>query len=151
MGEWDLEQGTEENKISEENAKKCVKDLINYYRIDIRSIPDSRQQKIMSAAFTKMVGYYARGLLENWKEGGILKVKQHLASPLNGEGQQTVVYDRMSGEAKLATDGTDPNDRYARIFALLDFLSGNTPGFVKKFSGEDLSVAEDLGAVFLMG
>ena len=150
MGEWfDLEEGDDE-LLSEESAKKAVKELLQYYHVSVKDIPDKKSKEAVEASVRKLVTYYRRGVFENVREGTVLRVRHNLQEPMGAVNQ--IVYERMSGKAKLATDGFDVNDRYARIFAMLDFLTGMPKDTLATgMCPADLSAAEDLGVLFLLG
>jgi hypothetical protein len=147
MGKWDLPQA--DLPISEESAEKAVKELIAYYHVDVANIPDAKDRRAVEASLNSLQGAYRAGRIENIREGSVLKVKQHLQDP-PGE-MRELVYGKMLGKHKRASDGYEQNDRYARIYAILGSLSGNPPEVLEALSKVDCDVAEALGLVFLLG
>ena len=81
MGRFSLPKTEDRYKISEESAEAAVNELIQYYAVDIDAIPGRKDRADVEAAVGKLVGYYRLGLLENLREGGGLKVKQHFSKP----------------------------------------------------------------------
>ncbi len=149
MGTFSIRKDETKYKLSEESARNAVLELVEYYNIDVDAMPDRKQRGQVESALGQLVRFYRMGILENIREGGILKVKQTLQAP---PGSMTeIIYGEMSGEAKQASDGYDENDRYHRIYAILSFLTGLTPDAIAKLKRADLSAAEDLGLVFLLG
>ena len=149
MGRFSLVKDESAYVLSAEAAQAQVMVVINYYKIDIDAQPDRKSQKAIEGMCDRLSNAYRAGLLENVKDGNILRVKQHLQSP-PGEAKE-LLWDRMSAKAKLATDGYDQDDRYARAYALVACLTGLPPDAVKSLQGVDLGVAEDLGLLFLLG
>jgi len=147
MGRFSLPQT--EYKISKESAEKLVRDLLSYYRIDIDAIQDKSTKQSVEGACDKLVGYYRRGYVENSRTDKGLSVKQHLQEA-PGDVKE-IAYGKMTGKAKIATDGFGTDDRYQRIYAMLDHMSGSVSGTIENLSGVDLAVAEDLGVLFLLG
>lgn len=147
MGRFSLPKA--EYKLSEESAEKQVRELLAYYYIDVDAIPDKKERAAVESACAKLVNYFRAGYVEIARDGSKLTVKQHLQDA-PGEVAE-LSYSKMGGRAKLATDGFDADDRYARIYAMLDHLSGSISGTIASLSGVDLSVAEDLGILFLLG
>ena len=76
----------------------------------------------MEAAINGLQKSYRMGHLENIREGGVLKVKQRLQDP--PADMRELVYGKMMGKHKRASDGYEQNDRYARIYAILASLAG---------------------------
>ncbi len=151
MGRWSLPKDDSKYVLSEESAEAAVRELVTYYHVDVDAIPDRKDRSAVEAALSGLVIDYRLGLLENLKDSssGRLKVKQHLQDPPGSISE--ITYDKMSGKAKVASDGFDANDRYQRIYAIMGFLSGNPPEVIQALSGKDLSAAESLGMVFLLG
>jgi hypothetical protein len=149
MGRFSLVKDESKYKLSAEAAQAQVMQVIEYYRIDIDSQPDRKSQKAIEGVCDRLVTFYRMGLLENFKDGAVLRVKQHLTRP-PGESTE-LLWDKMSAKAKLATDGFDQDDRYARAYALIACLTGLPPDAVKSLEGVDLGAAEDLGLLFLLG
>jgi hypothetical protein len=148
MGKWDLPE-SENLPIGPEVAEKAVKDLIAYYHVDVANIPNAKDKRAVEASLNSLQKAYRAGYLENVREGGTLKVKQHLQDP-PGE-MRELVYGKMQGRHKRASDGFEENDRYARIYAILASLSGNPPEVLEALSKIDCDLAEALGLVFLLG
>ena len=149
MGRFSLVKDESKYKLSAEAAQAQVMVVIDYYRIDIDAQPDRKSQKAIEGVCERLVQFYRMGLLENMKDGNVLRVIQHLQKP-PGEAT-TLTWDKMSAKAKLATDGFDQDDRYARAYALVACLTGLPPEAVHKLEGVDLAAAEDLGLLFLLG
>jgi ABC-type Fe2+-enterobactin transport system substrate-binding protein len=149
MSRFSLVKNETQYKLSQETAESAVQELIQFYGVDVDALPDRKQQRSVEAAMSKLVDYYRMGLLENVRDGAVMKVKQHFANP-PGDVRE-ITYGQMSGKHKLASDGYDEDDRYARIYAILGSLAGLPDTAISALSGVDLSAAEDLGLVFLLG
>lgn len=146
MARFGLPKKTDKYKLSQETADAAVVELLAYYEIDVDDLPQE-QKAIAPALFSKISRYYRTGLLENVREGGTLRVKQHLQDP-PGDVRE-LVYGVMTGAAKLATDGFKDTERYARLHALMGSLC-ETP-MLDKLRGADMSAMECLAAVFMLG
>ena len=120
-----------------------------YYEINIDELPGQEQRDAMESVASKLSRFYRMGMVENKREGGILKVTQHLANP-PGE-VKDLTYDRMSGAHKLVMDGFKDTERYAATQALMASLCGLPAAAIKKLVGNDLSLMECLSAVFRSG
>jgi hypothetical protein len=149
MGKFSLPKPDAEYLLSEEAATEQLMVVLKHYSIDIEAQPDRRSQKALEAVCNRLVRAYRAGSLENVRDGNALKIKQHLRIP-PGEVKE-LVWDRMTAKAKLATDGFPEDDRYARAYALAASLTGLPVGAIEKLEGADLSTAEDLGVLFLLG
>lgn len=150
MGRFSLPKaGESKYPISSEIADAAVMDLLAYYEINIDDLPGQDQRDAMESVAAKLSRFYRMGLLENRREGGILKVVQHLANP-PGEVKE-LTYDRMSGAMKLLMDGFKDTERYAASQALMAGLCGLPAASMKQLVGNDLSAMECLSAVFRQG
>jgi len=149
MSVFSLSKDESKYKLSPEAALEQVRQLLDHYKIDIDALPERRDRQAVEGACHKLVGYYRMGLLENAREGSALKVRQHLQAP-PGETKE-LLWDKMTAKAKLATDGFDANDRYARVYALIACLTGLPIEAITRLEGVDLAAAEDLGVLFLLG
>ena len=149
MSRYSLAKKDDGFRLSAEAGQAAVMKVIEYYQIDIDSQPDRKTQKVIEGVCDRLVRSYRMGLLENKMDGNVLRIVQHLAKP-PGEAKD-LNWDKMSAKAKLATDGFDADDRYARSYALIACLTGLPPEGVHALEGADLSTAEDLGVLFLLG
>lgn len=136
-------------KISEDTATGQVKELLAHYKLDVEDIESEPSRKAFESSLNKLVKAYQRGQLENKKDDkGRFQVIQHL-SAAPGE-VSDITYDELKGKHKVAMDGLEGNDTYARQQALLGSLSGLGSKAMQALSGIDMSIAECLGFVFLM-
>lgn len=152
MGRFSLPKKKDEYKISQESADASVRDLLDYYKINLEELPDKDQRSAMEAVSAKLSIYYRMGLIENTHTGGAagpLKVTQHLQEP-PGEVRE-LVYNRMDGAARLATDGYSEKEQNAKAQALMAYLCGLPAEFMRSLVGNDLSAMECLSAVFRSG
>ncbi len=149
MGIFSLSKDESKYKLSPEAALSQVKDLLEHYKIDVDDIPERKDRAAIEGACKKLVGYYRQGVFENVREGGSLRVRQHLQQP-PGEVKE-ILWDKMSAKAKLATDGFDADDRYARIYALIACVTGLPVDAITRLETVDLGAAETLGVLFLLG
>ena len=135
-----------EYKLSRETGDAAVAELLGYYGINLGVLADDQREAI-EAMCARLSGYYRLGLVENIREGGVLKVKQHLQDP-PGEVRE-IVYGRIGGKHRLAGDRYKENERYAKLYAIMGSLSGLGETGIVALSGVDLSVVEVLGILFL--
>ena len=149
MGTFSLNRDESKYKLSPEAATAQVRQLIEHYQIDIDAQPDRKAKAAIEGVCERLVRFYRMGLLENVRDGNRLTVRQHLANP-PGE-TKDLDWAQMGAKAKLATDGFDQDDRYARAYALIAHLTGLPPQAVHELRGVDLNAAEDLGLLFLLG
>lgn len=146
MARFGLPKKQDQYNLSQDTADAAVVELLAYYEIDGDDLPQE-QKALAPALFAKLSRYYRLGLLENVREAGALKVKQHLQDP-PGDVRE-LVYGVMTGKAKLATDGFRDTERYARLHALMGSLC-ETP-MLDKLRGADMSAMECLTTVFMLG
>ena len=147
MSRFSLPTKPDHYKLSQETADAAVVELLAYYEIDVDEIPED-QRSVFAANLAKLSRYYRMGLLENVRgNDGTLSVKQHLQTP-PGDVRE-LVYGRMTGAVKLTMDAFPPTAFYARTHALMGALC-QTP-MLDKLEGNDHSVVECLGLVFLAG
>lgn len=149
MGQFSLKKEDSEYVLSAEAAHEQVMALLQHYKIDIDALPDRKDQRAIEGACKKLVEYYRMGVFENVRAGSALQVRQHLQSP-PGETKE-LLWARMGAQAKLATDGYDADERYARVYALVACLTGLPVEAIHQLEGVDLAAAEDLGVLFLLG
>lgn len=126
-------------KVSEENAKKQLDILIDYYEIEI-------DNEILEDSFdiikSRLIKAIQKGSLEITNEGG-LKIKQVLK---NGD---FLEYKELTGEAKLEMDKYEKNGAHAKMYGLAGFLTGKGHAVISKLPAADLKVTEALLPLFL--
>lgn len=130
------------NKLSEESAQEQLDSFMQHYDIDLADMP-KEQSEAINGALNRIKRAIRGGKLEI--DGPI--VKQTLTSA-TGEVSE-IIYNELSGQAKIAMSGKGVNDQYGRIYALLGSLSKLGEGAIVKLKGADLSIAECVGLLFL--
>ncbi|MBU1080905.1 MAG: hypothetical protein KKB59_10505 [Spirochaetes bacterium] len=135
-------------KISAESAEASVRELIDFYRVDVDDIEDDTQKAGLEMALNRLQKAYRRGELENKRSTEGFHVIQKLVAP-PGEVKE-IEYAELYGALKLQMDGLDPKAPTARQHALLGALSGLGPTAIGALNAVDLSTAECLAYVFFM-
>lgn len=139
------------NVISEENAEDQIKELFDYYDIDLEDyaglkIKGTDTKKALEVSRRKIIKAIKKGRLEisNGEEGFI--ITQTLKGTYSSMTQ--LQYKPISGRAKVAMDKYEGDD--ARMYGLLAAMSGVEAGNIQALVGPDLSTAECLGGFFLL-
>lgn len=148
MSKWSSLKKEENYKISEESALVQVRELLDFYRVDIDEIEDPQQQSSLALALNRLARAYRRGALENLHADGRFKIVQHLEAP-TGDAKE-IVYDELQGKHKTAMDGLPAQAYVARQQTLLGSLSGLGADAIRSLRSVDLSTAECLAFVFFM-
>jgi hypothetical protein len=147
MSKWSNPK-KEEFKLSEESAQASVRELIDFYRVDVDDIENETQKAGLELALNRLAKAYRRGELENERDTKGFHVTQRLVAP-PGEVKE-ITYDELKGALKLQMDGLDQNATTARQHALLGALSGLGATAIGSLHAVDLSTAECLAYVFFM-
>ena len=129
-----------ENKISKESAEISFESFLDYYDIDKEDLTDEEKLPFEQGK-RRIIKAIRTGRLE-------ITIDDKLVITQNVKGGQTIEYQEVTGKAKMEMDKEKGN--YGKVYALLGSLSGLGGGAFKKLSGKDLSLAETLGAVFLL-
>jgi len=135
-------------KLSEESATACVRELLDFYHLNVGDIEDPASKNSFELSLNKLQNAYRRGALENKMEKGSLKIIQHL-DHAPGDLKE-ITYDELQGKYKPAMDAYESKETYKRQFALLGALSGLGQLAIESLRGTDLSIAECLSFFFLM-
>ena len=131
------------NKVlSRESASEQVARLLDYYDCDRNDASEVFKSVLLALENAFMLG---RLEIEIGEKGCVLK--QHLGKPVEGM-PNPLVYGDLTAKAKLEIDKYEGN--YGRTFALLGVLSGEGKAVIEKLRLKDLSIAETLGAFFLL-
>lgn len=134
-------------KLSPESAESSVRELIEFYRIDIDDV-DGVQKASLELALNRLQKAYQRGELSNKRGEKGFQIVQKLVAP-PGDVKE-ITYEELKGELKLSMDGFNPNDGVARQQALLGAMSGLGPTAIGAMKAVDLGTAESLAHVFFM-
>jgi len=133
--------------LSKETAADQLKVLTDHYEFDIEVLPPKLKPAIEASLRQIEKGIMA-GRLEVQIGAGAddCSVTQHLFRPAQGM-PNPIVYGEVTGRCKIGIrdDGTD----YGKIYAFLAALCGENAMVFQKMRGQDLSLAEALGAFFL--
>ena len=138
--DWKL-KNKPEAKISEESAQAQVFSLLEFYQIDVESLPADRRPNL-EFALDKLAGFVRQGLVEIQAP----KVIHHLKNPPGAV--PAIEYGEVGGINTVAMDRRDPKDTYGRIYELLGSLSGLGADAIQALKGVDLIVAENVGVLF---
>lgn len=147
MSKWSRPKLKEGEKspfiVSAENAETAVRELLDFYEVDIDEYDNAQAKAGMELIFNKLQKAYMRGKLSNRREGGRFKIV------LKCEGERgPITFDELSGEHKLAMDGYDEKQNVAKQHALLGSMSSLGAKAIEKLAPVDLSIAECLATVF---
>lgn len=132
--------------LSKEVAEEQLDSLFEYYEIDFDEIPKS-QEEGMNAIYDRLVKAIRMGRLEIIIEDGI-KCIQTLKNS-KGDSPVTITYREIDGRAKTAMGTKSDKDGNGRIYAVMGALSDGEASILK-LKGVDISLVENLGAVFLL-
>lgn len=131
--------------ISEETATEQIDALIEYYDIDVKSMPENLQRAIESS-LQKIKRSVMAGQLEIDISDEMIKITQTLTRPPKGFAGP-LVYKEVTGQAKIGIK--DDSGDYGKMYNFLGALTGEGIGVIQRLRGRDLSLAEALGALFL--
>lgn len=134
-----------EFKLSYEVAEDQLKQLFDYYDLAIDDQLES-QKVVLEAASKRLIKAIRRGNLEISMDDG-LTVTQNLVRPPGGV--NTIKYRVVDGRSKTAMADKKETDQYGKIYAVMGSLSGIGEAGIKGLTGQDLSIVETLGIVFL--
>jgi hypothetical protein len=143
MSKWSRKGEPEKTKISAESAEASVRELMDFYKVDIDEYENAQAKAGMELILTKLQKAYMREKLENKRTDGKFKIVLHCEGT-RGE----ITFDELSGEHKLAMDGYDEKQNVAKQHALLGSMSGLGAKAIEKLAPVDLSIAECLATVF---
>jgi hypothetical protein len=139
--DWKL-KNRPEAKISEESAQAQILSLLEFYQIDVETMgPD--QKKAVDTSLAKVTAFVRQGMVDIQAP----KVIQHLRTPPGAV--SAIEYGEVTGKNMVAMDGRSTDDIYGRIYALLGSVSGLGEDAFRALKGIDLSVAENLGMLFI--
>ena len=132
-----------EYKISAESAREQLDLMYEYYEIDFNELPE-KLGEALQATDRKLVKSVRLGRVEiSIDEKNVIKVVQNIR---DGE---PLVYREIDGMAKVAMGPKTEGDSYGRAYALMGALCGLGETAITQLKGNDLSVVECLGTVFL--
>jgi hypothetical protein len=147
MSKWSKPKLKEGEKspfiISAENAEAAVRELLDFYEVDIDEYENAQARAGMELICNKLQKAYMRGKLSNKRVDGKFKIVLTCEAP-----RGSITFDELSGEHKLAMDGYDEKQNVAKQHALLGSMSGLGAKAIEKLSPADLSISECLATVF---
>jgi hypothetical protein len=131
------------NKIPEEAAQKQLDILIDYYELD------TENDVLKNNLLPNLLKSIMRGRIEfSLDKEGDLVTRQILKKKV-GENTTEINYEVISGKHKEQMK-TEYKSEFSKYYALLGSLSGGNKIGISRLTGIDLSVAETLGATFLL-
>jgi len=146
LEKWAIEEDEKAYKLSEENAEKCVKQLLTLYHIDVTKLPTETLKSSIAQSLDVLQDGYRRGMLENKPtDDGGLEVIQHIK-----EGKDKLVYKEPTAKTKRVMDGYPAEVIFERQQALLGALCGLGKDVIGNLKRHDLHIAEALGNIFFM-
>lgn len=140
-------------KLSQESAEEQLITLLEYYDIDVDTMPGEKEDIDEDTGMTPRQAF--ERTLDNLTpliRSGRLEVKTNekgrltVVHTLNSG--QTVVYGELSAAAKVAMDCGKKTGNYKRIYSFMGALASLPVEEVMKFHFSDLHAVELLGAVF---
>lgn len=132
-------------KLSDEVAQDQLSILFDYYDLCIEDCTDGMAEALKGAS-KRLIKSIRRGNLEISQDDG-LTVTQNLVRP--PAGAKTITFRVIDGKAKIAMADKKDSDNYGKIYAMMGSLSGIGETGIKALRGQDLSLVESLGTVFL--
>lgn len=134
--------------IAPENAEKTVIKMCEHFDVDVDAIKDKKQRNSTENMLEGLVEFISRGLIEIDEK--TFHIKQNLNKPIGQDNSViNIDYKQITGEQKLAMDGYEENEFYAKMYACLGAASGLGEHVIQKLSGVDLKAAETLTIFFL--
>ena len=133
--------------VTREAAGKLVDDFLDFYDVDINDIEDDTAQKSHKATCNRIRRAVEKGRLVIVQENGFPILYQHLKHEVKGL-PGVLRYREIDGTAKMRAKDLDMN-AYGRLYALVAGMTGQKVEDVARLIGQDLSIAEALGGVFL--
>lgn len=147
--------------LGREAASEQFELLEEYYDIDEDDMEDDlgdeEEDEISESgkagyrmAKKRLLRALRKGQIEIKDENDTLRVIQTLAKPPKElGGKNVIIYNEITGQAKIPMKKHKDNNLYGKIYAFLSGLSGQEELIFRNLKGADLSIAESLGAVFL--
>ncbi len=137
--------------ISRENAEPQLQLLLDFYGIETEDFDeyndeDDKMKYITKQACKRMLRYILKGLVEIKEEDDGVIVTQYLK--LGGD--EPLVYGVVTGRAKMEMRHAKENDYSGKIYYLLGSLCKKGFRVIASLKGIDSTVAECIGAIFLM-
>lgn len=127
-----------ERIISEESAREQFQGLLDFYGVELESLGEVAQR-----IEKKLVDAISYGKIEVSIDADSFSVTQHLRN------KSSLVYGEVNGLAKVAMERHSGS--HEKLYGLLAVLSKKPIAQIQNISGNDLSIAECLAAVFLAG
>jgi hypothetical protein len=143
MSKWARQVNEADYAISEENAEKAVRELLDFYEVDTtRDTPE--QDKVIDRNLDDLAKAYRLGELENKKDDTLgFCVVQHRRDG------SAITYRELGGKDRICMEGLGDNN-FSRIYAILGKLSGYGDDAIAKLKDRDWQVASTLALVFTM-
>lgn len=133
-----------EYALSEEVAVNQVVSMLEYYEIDVDSM-DEKQGDAVNSILENLTRFVRQGRLEIIVDDSGIKCIQTLAK----NSEIKITYKEIDGRAKTAMGTKKDADQNGRLYAVMGALSDGEAALLK-LKGPDVSLVENLGAVFLL-
>ena len=138
---------TKPKAISEESARAELNKFLEYYGLDIDEVilesDEQSEQRNRKRTIGRIIKAIREERLQVIDEGGVIKLSQKLKN------KSELVYGELSGRAKVAMKNCGETDYHGRMYALCGALTGIGDAGVHKIKGQDLSLLECIGNIFL--
>lgn len=133
-----------ENKLSEESAKKELQRLFDHYELE-EDDTEKQFQEVLKTVEKVLVKGVQKGFLsfEESEEKGFTIVQKL-------RNDDTICYKELDGQAKVIMEKKNMDHTSARAYELLGNLSGQGSSMIAKLKGPDLKRAEAIGAILLL-
>jgi hypothetical protein len=141
--------------ISKENAEKQLRQLFDYYEIEIEDyegikVKGTNVKKALGFARQKLFKAIRKGRLEIGKnDQGQFNITQHLTGAYKT--LKRIDYRPLRLEDKTIMGNEDSENDNAQMYALLASMSRTDPSIFRALEGVDATTAECLGNFFLLG
>ncbi|MFP3041892.1 phage tail assembly protein [Treponema primitia] len=144
MGKWTRQINEKDFVLSQESAENSIKELLDYYDVNIIAEEGTPDGKIVEGNFTELTLCYRRGIFENRMGEKGLDVIQKLKS---GE---TLTYRSITGGDRKFMDRFGDGEPHTKAYSFMGRLCGLGEDGILKMDPRDLRAMERLFFIFLL-
>ena len=133
--------------LSQDVADDQMEKFIDYYDIDPSDEDNDEKREAINSSIHRLKRAIRKGQLDiSIGDDGVIKVVQSL----HKDKETKIEYKEVGGQAKLEMGKRKAMDYHGRMYSLLGSLSDLGMTAISKLKGIDNSIAECLGALFLL-